>query len=288
MEERVFEGTPIFHFMRNSGDKTMKRYETILWDVDGTILNFLKSEEFALKKAFSDYQLTITEETVSLYSGINESYWKRLERGEITKEAVLYGRFEELFRRLLEMAETKKEMLTDWFCKRDGENDFETVVERKIKQVPVKEFQQAYQIYLGSIYFYQDDSLELCKKLQKDFKQYIVTNGVEWTQRNKLQLAGFTELMEDIFISEVIGAPKPDKSFFEACFRQIPDFNKEKTIIIGDSLSSDMLGGNRAGIATCLYNPKKLAKTSDVQIDYEIRNLWEVENVLWQNHQIKN
>lgn len=242
----------------------MKRYETILWDVDGTLLNFLKSQEFALKKAFSDYRLTIAQDTVSLYSEINDSYWKRFEQGEIAKEEVLYGRFESLFRVLSEREEIEKDV------------------------IPVKKFQQAYQTYLGSVYFYQDDSLELCKKLQKDFQQYVVTNGVEWTQRNKLQLAGFVELMDDIFISEVIGVPKPDKRFFEACFSQIPDFSREKTIIIGDSLSSDMAGGNQAQIATCWYNPGNLPQKGDVRIDYEIRNLWEVENILWQNHQIKN
>lgn len=249
----------------------MKRYETVLWDVDGTLLNFLKSQEFALKKAFSDYQLTITEDIVSLYSEINDSYWKRFEQGEIAKQEVLYGRFESLFQALLERAETEKDDVL-----------------LKIGHIPIKKFQQAYQTYLGSVYFYQDDSLELCKKLQKDFKQYIVTNGVEWSQRNKLQLAGFTELMEDIFISEVIGVPKPDKRFFEACFQQIPDFSRERTIIIGDSLSSDMSGGNQAQIATCWYNPGNLPKKGNVRIDYEIRNLWEVESILWQNHQIKN
>ncbi|MBD5544906.1 MAG: noncanonical pyrimidine nucleotidase, YjjG family [Lachnospiraceae bacterium] len=259
----------------------MKRYETILWDVDGTLLNFLKSQDFALKKAFADYQLTITEATVSLYSGINDSYWKKLELGEITKEEVLYGRFESLFQALLEKIKTEQELPSKWFCKSDG-------ILGKIKSMPIKEFQQAYQTYLGSVYFYQDDSLELCKKLHKDFSMYVVTNGVERTQRNKLQLAGFTEWMEDIFISEMIGMPKPDKRFFDACFCQMPNFNREKTIIIGDSLSSDMLGGNRAGIATCWYNPDNLPGREDVRIDYEIRNLWEVEKILWQNHQIKN
>lgn len=264
----------------------MKRYETILWDVDGTLLNFTKSQEFAIKKAFADYQLQIMKETVELYSAINESYWKRLELLEITKEEVLYGRFETLFKRLSEQAE--KEGLSGRFFQTGKEDDTNDDILKRIKAIPVRKFQKAYQTYLGSIYFYQDDSFSLCKKLQKDFRQYIVTNGVEWTQRNKLQLAGFTDLMEDIFISEVIGAPKPDKKFFDGCFRQIPDCNREKTIIIGDSLSSDMLGGNRAEIAACWYNPKKLAKTLDVQIDYEIRNLWEVEKILWQNQQTRN
>lgn len=249
----------------------MKKYDTILWDVDGTLLNFLKSEEFALKKAFQDWGISITQEIVSLYSGINDSYWKRLEKGQITKEEVLFGRFETLF-----------ETLGENWQKEDGN------LGENIRKIPVSEFQKHYQTALGSVYYYQDDSYQLCQRLKKDFKQYIVTNGVEWTQRNKLKLAGFTELMEDIFISEVIGTPKPDVRFFEECFRRIPDFRRETTIIIGDSLSSDMLGGNRANIATCWYNKEALEKNMDVTIDYEIRNLWEVEKILWQNPQTKN
>ena len=86
--------------------------------------------------------------------------------------------------------------------------------------------------------------------------------------------------MEKVFISEQFGSPKPSRDFFDKCFEQIPDFDKERTIIVGDSLSSDMLGANNAGIRACWYNPNKDSNDQGVLIDYEIRNLWEVCDIL--------
>lgn len=228
----------------------MQRYKIILWDVDQTLLDFTKSEDYALRNTFEHFGIQINSETVALYSGINDSYWKRLERGEVTKQEVLLGRFYTLFECL------------------------------SIDAIDVPDFASAYQKALGSVYFYRDDSYRLCLELKKDYRQYVVTNGVTWTQRNKLRLAGFDKIMDDIFISEEIGSPKPFRDFFEKCFDKIPDFDKEKTIIVGDSLTSDMLGGNRAGISCCWYNPEEKEKANDVFIDYEIRNLWEIRKIL--------
>ncbi len=233
----------------------MKRYEFIFWDVDQTLLDFSKSENYALKYAFQKFGIKIDDGIVNLYAGINDSYWKRLEKGEIDKAQVLTGRFESLFSYM------------------------------NITEIAVEEFAPVYQKALGSVYYYRDDSFLLCSELRREFRQYVVTNGVTWTQQNKLKLAGFDRVMDDIFISEMLGSPKPALSFFEKCFEKIPGFEKEKAIIIGDSLTSDMLGGNNAGIACCWYNPegKELTKVNDreLRIDYEIRHLWEIKDILY-------
>ena len=228
----------------------MRRYEIVLWDVDQTLLDFTKSEDYALRNTFDRFGRQIDSETVALYSGINDSYWKRLEKGEVTKQEVLLGRFYSLFDQL------------------------------SIENIDVPGFASAYQSALGSVYFYRDDSYRLCLELKKDYRQYVVTNGVTQTQKSKLKLAGFDKIMDDIFISEEIGSPKPYREFFDECFRKIPDFDREKTIIVGDSLTSDMLGGNRAGITCCWYNPKEKEKTENVSIAYEIKNLWEIKKIL--------
>ena len=75
----------------------MKKFKFILWDVDNTLLDFDKSEDYAIRYSFEQFGRKIDTRTVRLYSAINDSYWKRLERGEITKEKVLSGRFESLF-----------------------------------------------------------------------------------------------------------------------------------------------------------------------------------------------
>ena len=229
-------------------------YDTILWDVDQTLLDFEKSQDYALRFSFEQLKLEINEEIIRLYASINDAYWKRLELGEITKKELLTGRFDTLFKEL------------------------------RIPSVSSKDIAPIYQKALGSVYFFIDDSLELCKKLKGKVRQYAVTNGVASTQRNKLQLSGLLQIMDDVFISEEIGYEKPDIRFFEACFKRIPDFKAEKAVIVGDSLTSDIKGGNQAGIACCWYNKPHKVNESGLRIDHEISNLWEVEEILsWQN-----
>ena len=116
--------------------------------------------------------------------------------------------------------------------------------------------------------------------MKNNCKQYLVTNGVSYTQRTKLQLAGFDLIMDDIFVSEEIGIPKPAIAFFEKCFEKIPEFDREKTIIVGDSLTSDMLGGNNAKVATCWYNPKGIVNDTNVITDYQINHLWQLLDII--------
>lgn len=242
-----------------------KRYDMILWDVDGTLLNFLESEKFALTDCLQHFGFPTDEEIIKTYSAINDKCWKMLERGEVEKSWVLIHRFEELFDYL------------------------------HVEDVDVKEFQQRYQYKLGSVFYFQDDAKTLLARLKKDFKQYIVTNGVEDTQRRKLGLSGIAELVDDIFISECMGYEKPNPGFFEGCVKKMQQkgviADKSRMLIVGDSLTSDMKGGNRFGIDCCYYRkgiPKEPAVIDGVRVDYIIDNLWEVEQILWQNPKIRN
>ncbi len=228
----------------------MAKFDTILWDVDQTLLDFKKSEDYAVRYCFRKFGKEASDETVAIYSRINEGFWKRIEKGEINRKDALVQRFEQLFQQI-------------------GEQDKDAGA-----------FQKEYAEALGSVYYYLDDSYELVKKLRGKYRQYLVTNGVTLTQMKKLRLSGFDQLTDGIFVSEQIGIPKPHKDFFEKCFSMIPGFCKEKAVIVGDSLSSDMRGGNNAGIATCWYNPAGLKNLSDVKIDYEIRNLNEIWDIL--------
>ena len=85
---------------------------------------------------------------------------------------------------------------------------------------------------------------------------------------------------KNLFVSDAIGYQKPTKEFFEGCFCRIPNFKKEETIIIGDSLSSDIRGGRSVGIKTCWFNPKKLENNTEYKADYEIASLDEIKNIL--------
>lgn len=226
------------------------QFEILLWDVDQTLLDFDRSQDYALRYSFKEFGMEADERIVSHYAAINDAYWKLHERGEVTKDELLLGRFEKLFQEL------------------------------GILQADVRDFALVYQKALGSVYYFRDDAYQLCSKLKGRVRQYAVTNGVSATQRNKLHLSGLDQVLDDIFVSEEIGYPKPCIEYFDRCFQKILDFEKDKAIIIGDSLSSDIKGGNAAGISCCWYNPYGQINDAGLKIDFEITDLWEVEEIL--------
>ena len=228
----------------------MKKFTTILWDVDGTLLDFLYSQKYAITKCFRTAGRDITEEQIKRYSQINDDYWRRLELGEITKDQLLTGRFATLFE------------------------------EYKIKDIDLAVFAKEYQEALGSVFSFIDDSLTICKAFQEKVRQYVITNGVTATQMNKLKLSGLAEAMDGIFISEQIGTPKPAKEFFDYCLKHIKEKDKSKLLIVGDSLSSDIKGGVLSGIPTCWYRPEGAINDTPYHPDYEISDLHMLYDIL--------
>lgn len=225
--------------------------KVILWDVDGTLLDFLKAEYEAIKTCFRIFGLgECTDEMVARYSEINKKYWEMLERKELTKPEVLVGRFREFF--------AKEKIQTD--CAED--------------------FNKEYQLRLGDTICFCDNSYELLKSLKGRVKQYAVTNGTRIAQDKKLNRSGLIDVFDGIFISEDIGIEKPDVGFFQSVFERIGQYEKDEVMIVGDSLTSDMQGGNNAGILCCWYNPKHVPLTKALRIDYEIDDLNRIEDIL--------
>ena len=228
----------------------MGRIKIVLWDIDGTLLNFHIAEKTAIRALFDRFELgECTEEMLSRYSVINAGYWKKLETGELTKQQVLTGRFETFFR----------EYGLDTGC--------------------VNDFNAAYQLALGDTVCFNPGGLEAVKTLKGKVKQYAVTNGTLIAQRKKLAASGLDTLLDGAFISDVIGIEKPNIGFFEAVWEKIGCFAPEEVLIIGDSLTSDIKGGNNAGIQTCWFNPGRSPAPGDLRIDYEIAELWEVPEI---------
>ncbi len=229
----------------------MTNFDILLWDVDGTLLDFAAAEEAAIRALFSEFGIGIcTDEMLSRYSAINKKYWERLERGEMTKPEILVGRFEEFF---------KSEGLDSSIA---------------------EDFNDRYQLGLGDTIAYCDDSYELVSSLKGKIPQYVVSNGTVIAQTKKLERSGFDKLMDGIFLSEDLGYEKPRIEFFDIVMKAIGEPEKERVLIVGDSLTSDILGGNTAGIKTCFYNPKELKNNTKAVPDYEVKNLREVIGIL--------
>lgn len=225
--------------------------KVLLWDIDGTLLNFEKAEKQAILTCFSLFGLgECTNEMIARYSAINQSYWKRLERGEITKQEVLLGRFREFF--------ASEGIPTD----------------------RVEEFNGEYQVRLGDTVYFNDDGYELVRELKAKVKQYAVTNGTYVAQARKLKRSGLDRLLDGAFISDQIGVEKPNIGFFDSVFAEIGPYEKDEVMIVGDSLTSDMQGGNNAGIVCCWYNREGGKPDRNLKIDYEIQDLRQLKDIL--------
>ena len=116
---------------------------------------------------------------------------------------------------------------------------------------------------------------KLAKYIGK-YKIYAATNGLAKVQRRRIGESGIDKYFDAFFISEEMGANKPSREFFDACFAKIEDFDIDSAIIIGDSMSSDIKGGAAAGMKTCLFNMRNKKITGDLRPDYEIKRLSEI------------
>lgn len=224
-------------------------YEFLLLDMDDTILDFKKAEEVALKKTLLSFSLEPTEEVCARYSAINQGYWEMLERKEITREKLKVQRFGDLFE------EYGIEVDSALCAKRYVEN-------------------------LAQGHFFMPGAEEAVRRLSKKYKLYLVSNGNTDVQLSRIASAGISKYFGEVFISQEVGADKPDKLFFARCFSKIPGFDKNKAIIVGDSLTSDIQGGRNAGIATCWVNAHKKPAREDIPADYEIQALSQLEALL--------
>lgn len=200
-----------------------KRYEALLLDMDGTFLDFEASQKQAFRKAMTAHGYPAGEKEYETYCRINHGLWEAFERGEIDKPTLLSTRFVRLFGAL--------------GIEGDG-----------------AAFEKEYQSLLGTGHDLMEDAWDVLGQLSAQYALYVVTNGVESTQRNRLHLSGIERFMTGIFISETIGYQKPQKEFFDYCFSHIKE-DRRRMIIIGDSLTSDIQGGINAGIDTCWFNP---------------------------------
>lgn len=224
-------------------------FKTILFDLDETIFDFKKSEAAAVANALKQIGVTPNEKIVKRYSEINESLWKKLEKGEISRHEVLTKRFEILF----------DELSVDF-----DSSEMKKIYEKNLSQT-------------GHLI---DGAVELLEKIYQKYNLYIVSNGTLSVQLGRIKCSEIGKYFKELFISEVIGSVKPQKQFFDYCFERIPDINLEETLIVGDSLSSDILGGNNAGIKTCWFNPNHQINTLGVKVDYEISKLDELLKII--------
>lgn len=218
------------------------KYDVILFDADDTLFDYGMAESHALSNAFLHVGMpTGAEDYAASYQEINHALWRDLEQGKISSAALRVERFNRLF----------------------AANALELDPEA---------FSEAYLRFLGEGTFLIQGAIELCEELA-GCRLAIITNGIKEVQTSRIQGSPLSETFEQIIISEEAGCQKPETGIFDYAFAKLGISDKEKVLIVGDSLTSDIQGGINYGIDTCWFNPLGKENTSGVQPKYEIRDL---------------
>lgn len=222
--------------------------EFLFLDLDDTILDFHKAEAIAVAKTIREFGVEPAPEILSRYHEINRWHWEQLELGKMTREQVLVNRFAALFSELGQGVDPVK-------CARNYEKN------------------------LAQGHYFLPGALETLEELHGKYRLFLASNGTATVQHSRLTSANLYHFFEQVFISQEVGFNKPSREFFESCFARIPDFSRERAVMVGDSLTSDIAGGKNAGIATIWVNPAG-KQPGAVTPDYEIRSLPELTRLL--------
>lgn len=223
--------------------------EFLFLDLDDTILDFHKAERIAISKTFRDFGIEPAEEVLARYHQINKDCWHKLELGEWTREQVLVRRFELLFAG------------QGIVC--DG-----TQVAR------------AYEKNLSVGHYFLPGAEAAVDALSRKFRLFLASNGTASVQKGRMTSANLYRFFEKVFVSQELGANKPAREFFQRATEQIPGYDAAKAMMVGDSLTSDILGGINAGMKTCWVNPGRTTANPEIRADYEIESLSQLEALL--------
>ena len=229
----------------------MTKYKTYLFDADGTLLDYDKAELQALKKTFRFYHLDYNDQIEKTFADICSLEWKRFGLSN-TAEKEIQSRFHALY---YDYSESR-------FCE---------LVKRFELSVLPKQFDISYRQHLAQ----QTDEIpfarEVCMKLSEFANVYVASNGLSDIQKSRL--IHFQPYLKDIIVSEDLDCCKPSEEFFEKAIAIAGVEDKSTVLLVGDSLTSDILGANRFGVDSCWFNRKKKKNNTRIIPNYEIDSL---------------
>ncbi len=223
--------------------------QNVFLDLDDTILDFHTAERLAISEALRTFGTVADDAVLRRYSEINKSFWERLERREIKREEVLLGRF--------------RQFLSEIGCGASAE-----------------EMQTCYESHLEHQGIFLPGAKELLDTLYGKYRLYLASNGNSRVQAGRIAVTGIRRYFDDIFVSQELGADKPSAEFFARAFARIGDVERDRTVMVGDSLTSDILGGKNAGIRTVWFCPKEKPQRDGISPDFVIRSLDELPSLL--------
>ncbi|MCB0012009.1 MAG: YjjG family noncanonical pyrimidine nucleotidase [Anaerolineales bacterium] len=223
----------------------MKKYRWLLFDADGTLFDFARAEESALAQTCQTLGIDFQPAHAEAYRRINVAAWHAFEQGELSLTDLRSIRFARFF------------------------------AEFGLEGDPLATSDQ-YIAFLGQGHYLLDGAEALIAGVTGRYDLALITNGISHVQRPRLAASPLANSFNPVVISDEIGVAKPDPAYFDYAFGQMGWPAREDVLIIGDSLTSDMRGGQNYGVDTCWFNPEGKAAPADLAITYEVRSLGEL------------
>ncbi len=226
----------------------------IFLDLDDTVLDFTKAERIAVARTLEEFGLKAEDRVLDRYHILNLYQWKQLEKGLITREQVKVRRYENLFSEFGIEADAAAAAAT-------------------------------YERNLGIGHYFVPGAEAFLKWAAERYSLYMVSNGTATVQDQRIESAGIAGYFKGIYISEKLGKNKPSKEFFDLVFENIISdidckFSVRDSIIIGDSLTSDIKGGNGVGLRSVWFNMRGEKNDTDIIPDYTVKNFDELKGLL--------
>jgi len=227
----------------------MSEFDWLIFDADGTLFDYEAAEFQALSLSLRAFSLPDTKDSHELYRRFNAALWQLFEQNQISSTKLRLRRFEELLDAL------------------DAQVDPVALSARYLEE-------------LGGLAPLLPGAQELIEELAPQYGLALATNGIGQVQRRRIAISGLEAFFSAIVISDEIGVAKPSPEYFEILFQHTGNPNPDRVIMVGDSLSSDIKGGQGAGIFTCWFNPSCTPNTTEIRPDVEISELREVHRIV--------
>ena len=218
------------------------KYSWVLFDADHTLFDFDRSARHALEHMFNEVGVEVSEELFQEYFKINKACWRQYEEGLIGRDILARRRFEMFF----ELA--------------------------GVEGVDPVWFNSAYLAQLPNHMYYLEIAEDLVQRASTNYRLGMITNGLAEVQRPRLMRSSLHPHFDIVVVSGEIGLAKPDGAYFAYAHEQMARPDKERVLVVGDSLFSDIKGGNDYGFRTCWYNPDGLDAEENINPEFEVHS----------------
>lgn len=235
----------------------MAFYHCLLFDLDGTLLDFKAAEHGALLDTLANFDLPQTQETLDEYSKINNALWASFERAEIKQDKLVCQRFEQLLAYLNVPGNAAK----------------------------MNEYYTSQLATRADVY---DGAKELLETLSEVATLVLISNGIERVQLGRLERSGLNQYFDEVFVSAKVGAAKPNRRIFDTALNTLGVEQRDKVLMIGDSLKADIMGGKNAGVKTCWCNFYEASQPTDIIPDFTIQHYDELLKIVMEPDEFEN